>query len=422
MELYDFQKEIIKHTDGYEQVAYFLGMGLGKTLLAQTHICRMAYKYENVLVVCQKSKILDWCRHWKENTDYTVLNFYDLKPKELKDINVMSHTAIVVSYDSVWRRPIFREFAKTAHLVLDESSLIQNEGTKRTDFIMKLEPLTITLLSGTPCAGRYENMWTQCQLLGWDITRTQYWNRYVEWHMEKFYSIPRPIRVVDGYKNVEELKKNLRDYGAVFMTTEEAIELPDKIEETTYVPTSDAYKDFRKRWLIEIDGEELVGDTPLNKMLGLRKLASYYSGEKKQALSDILEVNPERIVVFYNFKRELEEIRKIVGKRHFCEINGEHHDQSLFDRYDDCVIACQFQASAMGINLQASHILVYFSPTLSADLFMQSQARIHRIGQTKKCNYIYLVCENSIEAEIYETLRRREDYVLKLFEKTHNIT
>ena len=382
----------------------------------------MAYKYENVLVVCQKSKILDWCKHWKENTDYHVLNFYDLKPKELKDIDVMGHTVIVVSYDSVWRRPIFREFAKTAHLVLDESSLIQNEGTKRTDFVMKLEPLTITLLSGTPCVGRYENMWTQCQLLGWDITRTQYWNRYVEWHMEKFYSIPRPIRVVDGYKNVEELKKNLRDYGAVFMTTEEAIELPDKIEETTYVPTSDAYKDFRKRWLIEIDGEELVGDTPLNKMLGLRKLASYYSGEKKEALKDILEVNLERVVVFYNFKRELEEIRKIVGKRHFCEINGDHHDQSMFDRYDDCVIACQFQASAMGINLQASHILVYFSPTLSADLFMQSQARIHRIGQTHKCNYIYLVCENSIEAEIYETLRRREDYVLKLFEKSHNLT
>lgn len=382
----------------------------------------MAYEYENVLVVCQKSKILDWCNHWKANTDYRVLNFYDLKPKELKGIDAMTHTVIVVSYDSVWRRPVFREFAKTAHLVLDESSLIQNEGTKRTDFIMKLEPLTVTLLSGTPCVGRYENMWTQCQLLGWDITRTQYWNRYVDWHMEKFYSIPRPIRVVDGYKNVEELKQNLRDYGAVFMTTEEAIELPDKIEETTYVPTSDAYDDFKHDWIAEMEDEEIVGDTPLNKMLGLRKLCSYYSEEKAQALKDILEVNPERIVVFYNFKKELEIIRKIVGKRHFCEINGDHHDQSIFDRYDDCVIAVQYASGSMGLNLQASHLAVYFSPTLSADLFMQSQARIHRIGQTRKCNYIYLVCEDSIEVEIYETLRRREDYVLRLFEKSHNLT
>ena len=381
----------------------------------------MATPYENVLVVCQKSKIRDWCNHWASETDYDVNSAYALKSATLNAIDQMCHTVIVTSYDMVWRRKVFRSFAKTAHLILDESSLIQNEGTKRTDFIMSLEPLTVTLLSGTPVSGKYENLWTQCQLLGWNITRTQYWNRYVDWHMEKFYSIPRPIRVVDGYKNVEELKKKLRDYGAVFMTTDEAIELPDKIEEIIYVPASDAYKDFRKRWVIEIDGEELVGDTPLNKMLCLRKLASYYSGEKKQALKDILEVNPERIVVFYNFKRELEEIRKIVGKRHFCEINGDHHDQSMFDKYDDCVIAVQYQSGSMGINLQASHILVYFSPTLSADLFMQSQARIHRIGQTKKCNYIYLVCENSIEAEIYETLRRREDYVLKLFEKSHDI-
>lgn len=382
----------------------------------------MAYKYENVLVVCQKSKILDWCNHWRGCSDYSVYDFYDMKPKELRDIPSMSHSVVVVSYDSVWRRPVFREFAKTAHLVLDESSLIQNEGTKRTDFIMKLEPLTVTLLSGTPCSGRYENMWTQCQLLGWDITRTQYWNRYVEWHMEKFYSIPRPIRVVDGYKNVEELKSKLREYGAVFMTTEEAIELPDKIEETTYIPASDAYDEFKHDWIVEMEDEEIVGDTPLNKMLGLRKLASYYSEGKAQALKDILEVNPERIVVFYNFKKELEVIRKIVGKRHFCEINGEHHDQSTFDKYDDCVIAVQFVSGSFGLNLQASHICVYYSPTLSADAFMQSQARIHRIGQTKKCNYIYLVCEDSIEAEIYETLRKREDYVLKLFEKSHNIT
>lgn len=392
-------------------------VSLGKTLLAQTHIVRMAYRYENVLVVCQKSKIRDWCKHWEENTDYHVYDFYKLKPKELKEIPIWGHSVIVVSYDAVWRRPVFREFAETAHLVLDESSLIQNEGTRRTDFIMSLKPLTVTLLSGTPVSGKYENLWTQCQLLGWDISRTQYWNRYVEWHLEKFYSIPRPVRIVDGYRNVEELKSKLREYGAVFMKTEEAIELPDKIEETINIPTSDCYKRFKKNWVVEIKGEEIVGDTPLNKMLGLRKLASYYSDEKRQALQDILEVNPERVVVFYTFKKELDAIRECAGKRHFCEINGEHHDQSTFDMHEDCVIAVQFQSGSMGLNLQASHLAVYYSPTLSADLFMQSQARIHRIGQREKCNYIYLVCENSVEADIYETLRKRENYVIELFNK-----
>lgn len=380
----------------------------------------MAYEYENVLVVCQKSKIKDWCNHWASETDYDVNSAYALKPKILNVIDQMCHTVIVTSYDMVWRRPVFKAFAKTAHLILDESSLIQNEGTKRTDFIMSLEPLTVTLLSGTPVGGKYENMWTQCQLLGWDITRTQYWNRYVDWHLEKFYSIPRPIRVVDGYKNVEELKQKLRDYGAVFMTTEEAIELPDKIEETTYIPTSDVYDEFKHDWIAVMDDEEIVGDTPLNKMLGLRKLCSYYSEGKAQALKDILEVNPERIVVFYNFRKELDVIRKIAGKRHFCEINGDHHDQSTFDKYDDCVIAVQIKSGAMGLNLQKSNFTVYYSLPLSCSDWMQSVARTHRIGQRRKCIYVYLMMENSIEIEIMEKLKKGEDYTLRLFEEVMN--
>lgn len=421
VELYDFQKDILRKTDGLYECALYLGMGCGKTILSTEHIKSIFQNRDNILVICQKSKISDWYKHLNSYCGYHTEILSNWKLNQWNTIEKYENTAFIINYDLIYRRKEVNNIIDF-HLILDESSLIQHEDTKRTKAIMNLEYLSITLLSGTVTSGRYENLWTQCRLLGWNITRTQYWNRYVDWHMEKFYSIPRPIRVVNGYKNVEELKKKLRDYGAVFMTTDEAIELPDRIEETIYVPISDAYKDFRKRWVIEIDGEELVGDTPLNKMLCLRKLASYYSGEKKQALKDILEVNPERIVVFYNFKRELETIRRIVGKRHFCEINGEHHDQSMFDKYDDCVIAVQYQSGSMGLNLQESHIAVYFSPTLSADLFMQSQARIHRIGQTKKCNYIYLVCENSVEAEIYETLRKREDYVLKLFEKSHNIT
>jgi len=33
-----------------------------------------------------------------------------------------------------------------------------------------------------------------------------------------------------GYKNIEHLKQRLKEYGAVFMKTEEAIELPEQID------------------------------------------------------------------------------------------------------------------------------------------------------------------------------------------------
>ena len=68
----------------------------------------MAYKYENVLVVCQKSKIKDLCNHWKENTNYRVLNFYDLKPKELKEIDLLDHTMLYGEdpYSGIMRNPL----------------------------------------------------------------------------------------------------------------------------------------------------------------------------------------------------------------------------------------------------------------------------------------------------------------------------
>ena len=227
IELYDFQKEILKKTDGLYECALYLGMGCGKTILSTEHIKSIFQNRDNILVICQKSKISDWYKHLSSYCGYHTEILNNWKSNQWKSIDRYENTAFIINYDLIYRRKEVNNIIDF-HLILDESSLIQHEDTKRTKAIMNLKYLSVTLLSGTITSGRYENMWTQCQLLGWDITRTQYWNRYVEWHMEKFYSIPRPIRVVDGYKNVEELKRNLRDYGAVFMTTEEAIELPDK--------------------------------------------------------------------------------------------------------------------------------------------------------------------------------------------------
>ena len=69
----------------------------------------------------------------------------------------------------------------------------------------------------------------------------------------------------------------------------------------------------------------------------------------------------------------------------------------------------------MGLNLQKANKVIYFSPTLSSELFEQSKKRIHRIGQEQPCFYYQLVC--GIEQRIYATLAMRKDYTDKLFEE-----
>ena len=79
----------------------------------------------------------------------------------------------------------------------------------------------------------------------------------------------------------------------------------------------------------------------------------------------------------------------------------------------------QYQAGAMGLNLQKANKIVYFSLTEESELFEQSKKRIHRIGQEKPCFYFILICQNSIEdQEILPMLNVRKERTDELFEET----
>ncbi|WP_260445183.1 SNF2-related protein, partial [Listeria cossartiae] len=106
--------------------------------------------------------------------------------------------------------------------MLDESSLIQNESSKQSKFILSLQPDNVILLSGTPTGGRYERLWSQLHLLGWKISKPLFWKQYVaqEWD-----EIESQYKII-GYKNVERLKTKMRQHGCHFLKTDEVFDLP----------------------------------------------------------------------------------------------------------------------------------------------------------------------------------------------------
>ena len=225
--------------------------------------------------------------------------------------------------------------------------------------------------------------------------------------------------IVVGYKNVDRLKAKLREYGAVFMKTEEVLDLPEQLDNVIKVESTKEYKKFVKNRLIEIDGKELVGDTSLTKMLYQRQLASQYNSNKTTMLRDLLESTNDRVIIFYNFNEELEKIENVCNKleRPVSVVNGSKKDLKAYDKEETSVTCIQYQAGAMGLNLQKANKIIYFSLPLSSELFEQSKKRIHRIGQKKSCFYYYLITEKSIEEKIYEVLGQRRDFTNKLFEE-----
>ena len=413
MKLFDYQEKALALTSDKDNSAFYYDMGLGKTFIGSERL-RLYGKRVNI-VVCQKSKIKDWCEHFKEHyTDYAVFDLTNKKDMQAFMVYPIYKCIGIINYELAYRREELRKL-KDFTMMLDESSMIKNETAKRTKFMLSLKPSHTILLSGTPTDGKYEFLYSQLRLLGWKITKTAYYNRYIKTELRS-YGGPT-FRVVTGYKNVSELKAKLKEYGAVFAKAEEVIKLPEKKFIKEYSTVSSDYKKFMKDRIIKIDDKELTGDSTLSKRLYARMLCSAYSKDKISRLIDLVNSTSDRVIIFYNFNTELEALKKAVSDRPISIVNGQVKDLKAYENNDNSVTLIQYQAGAMGLNLQKANRIIYFSLPERSELFEQSKARICRIGQEKQCYYHIMMCHKSVEEKIYECLLMRKDYTDELFRK-----
>ena len=433
------QEQVLEVTAPFNRVAYYLDMGLGKTFVGAE---KMWLLNNNInLVICQKSKIDDWVQHFTDYyPEYRVMNLTK-KSEGLTFKNAADNFDLyggqqiigVINYELAFRRSYIANMQGFT-LLLDESSLITNENAKRSKFILRLCPESVILLSGTPTSGKYENLWSQVRLLGWNISKKAFFNSYVITEWIETGTFKR--EVVIGYKNVEHLKKKLTEHGVVFMKTKDVIELPEQVEQIIKVKKSKEYKYFTEHgylvtqklsaavsgWKTGIE-VELVGDNSLTKMLHARQLCGQYSIEKLEAFEDLIFSTDDRLIVFYNFNEELEVLHQIALKKtpNISVLNGNRKDLQAYNLYSDSITFIQYQAGAMGGNFQLSNKVIYFTLPLgkgSCDIWEQSKKRIHRIGQDKTCFYYYLMVKGSIEEHNLKMLRLGKELTDELFKES----
>ncbi|HCX2499013.1 TPA: ATP-dependent helicase [Staphylococcus aureus] len=410
IKLYAHQQKALDMTEQHNKVAYYLDMGLGKTFVGSEKLWELNTPYN--LVVCQKSKITDWYQHFKDyySDDYEIIIF----DKQCIE-NIKPNSILIINYEKAIARPELKKLKKFT-LLLDESQYIKNPKSKRTKLIVnELNPDNIILLSGTPIDGKYEELITQIHLLGWKIKESMFLSHYTnrQWDENEM-----KYKII-GYKNIDRLKKKLRQYGCVFMKTEEVFDLPTQTNIFLKPKKTKEYDEFIKEGIVTLSDRKLIAETASVGNMNARLLCTAFNQNKLVMLKELIESTEDRLIIFYQYNLEKEAIENIVDElsKPISYINGEIVDKKSYENCKNSVTLVQYQSGSFGHNLQKANKIIFFGLPNRVSYFEQSKKRTHRIGQERPCFYYYMLTLGTYEWKNYQTLVDGKDYNDELFKE-----
>ena len=329
-------------------------------------------------------------------------------------------------------------------MVFDESHYIKTPSAKRTKACLRLARRARYryILTGTPTSnGQLCNLWSQ--LAAVDPVKPEKGTypaypacfggiSYYRWIESVAYL--NQWRKPYKYRNVAAIQEVMGEH-SYRITKEECLDLPEKLpDDVLWVHLSPkAVPSYRKMMkdsaIVELD---TLAPNPLTRGLRLRQIASGFidteNGEHHEfecskivALKDFLTDFEGKFVVFCEFRHSIDAISALLDKMGFKHVilDGRQQDKGIWRQFqnDEGVraIICQYQSGSAGIDLYAADTCIFYEPTQSSNLNEQAKDRIHRVGQTRACSYIYLLTSSTIEAAIYNALRNYEDFGEALF-------
>lgn len=391
-------------------LALFMEQGTGKTLPVLFHMSYL-FKFghiENAIVVAPKSALGAWTR-----------DFDKLPPNVRKYIDMEKVT--IVNYDLLHRRDYLIEGTYDM-IVLDESHMIKNRGSKRSKAIRKMgrKSQYRYILTGTPISNsKLHEFWAQMDFLDPSI-----FGKWTEF--QKMYCVLDQFWQPKWYINQPQLEMIVNAH-AYRITKAECLDLPEILEDQIIkVPMVEKriYKEALENFISDFDIEM---DNPLTRLLRLRQISSGFvsdefgeieklKSEKISYMHEILEAREgSKSVIFANFKQSIKDIKESLdGKYNYIVLDGDQPDKQIWKEFqedkDIDIIVCQYQTANAGIDLFASDSIIFYEPHLSSSVNSQARDRIHRIGQKHTVSYYYLLMEGSIEEKIYKTITDGEDF------------
>ena len=492
-QLYPWQKKIIDRFSYKSSYGLFLDMGLGKTpislAMAEKNNCTKA------IVITLNSKALEdvtvdgsWL-FWGSKSACK----YNLKNKHVNVFSENENDLFLINYESLFARGKNKkervtlksqvvEFIKSCKghnvaIIVDESHKTKDLQSQQTQAIVKIKrnllytanKVYTYLLTGTPFTTGYVDLYSQLKLLGCDMNKTQFVDKFCErGHLPGLLGWQQPIV---SYKNVDQLFDLLHQY-AITTKSDAVIDLPPQVFVYHTTPESKDFISFTNEKLLDteildtftrhnlsvpvsytqtskkkinnpfyrnIDFPDLtyLAETAGTFWLRARQLsigfqgnannAIWYDRQRLEQLKHFLETNEDNYVLFYNYTPELLEIYSICEELGYnidvyC---GEIKSLTFYNNYSELseveklvnkknIILANFSSGATGMNWQKYSKCILFSCPLYKD-YEQGLKRVHRTGQHETVIYHIFYQKNWLDSSMNKALQQQINYSSDMF-------
>ena len=451
---YKHQQKALEMSWNKETFAYFMEMGTGKSKVL---IDNMAILYDRgkiraALIIAPKGVISTWYNqelpaHLPNHIESKIVLWKALITKGQQEkldslfaegedlrILIMNVEALSTTKGTAFAYKFISAY--NTLMAVDESTTIKNPKAKRTKNILKLAQHSKyrRILTGSPVTKNPLDLYTQCEFLSpWLLNFASYYsfrNRYAE--MKTINVSGRQIQVVGFYKNLGELSDKLKDF-SYRVLKEDCLDLPEKTFMKRSITLSPdqrkVYDEMKKEALAHLNGKVTTSAIVLTQLMRLQQITcGHFKADdgstqpiKNNRITELMNVLDEiegKVVIWAHFQYDIISIIKAIVKEYgpgtvvdYYGLTPQDERQKNIDSFQkDSKVRFMVgtpQTAGYGITLTAASTMVYYSNGYDLEKRLQSQDRIHRIGQNKPVTYIDIMAEDTVDQRIVKALRNK---------------
>lgn len=335
---------------------------------------------------------------------------------------------VIINYDGV--AIVSSEIAAAGFdlIVVDEANAYKNPSTKRWKIFNTLvKPNTwLWLLTGTPASQSPVDAYGLAKLVNPERVPRFYgaFRDMVMTKITQFKWVPK-LSAADTVHNALQ--------PAIRFTKEQCLDLPDMTYTTRDVPLTPQqeryYEMLRKELVVQAAGEEITtvnAAASLNKLLQLsggavysdnKEVVQFDAGNRLAVMREVIEEASHKVLVFVPYRHAIEIVAEDLRKHGYpaAVIHGgvsASKRSNIFERFqtkDDLrVLVIQPQAASHGVTLHAANTIIYWSPVMSVETYLQCNARVHRAGQKNPTTVVHLQ-GSGVERRMYRMLENKVD-------------